>query len=452
MDSHFVDLDLLLTKVKEPRTRTYFLEAVRSYKAGALRAAIASAWVSVVYDLIAKYRELSAMGDAGATAFLQKWEAATNSGDVKKLLELERDILRDAVNVTQLVGQVAHRQLERLRDDRHLCAHPAFSTEADLFEPSPEMARLHLVNAIDLVLSQEPLVGKAISQQFDADVQSTGFPTAEPLILDYVEQRYLTRIRPPAIKNFGIVLVKSLLLGVPPTWDTLHRKIVPSLVAVRDRASSAWPDVAATAVRLIDNLPPSQRHRAIAFLAGFPAIWDLLAPATKTALAATATNIDPVTLSDYRIFAGIRLPQFQAPLTNALSSLSRAQLSGAVAASPLLELWPSALATYKSSGGFRTSEANFRDLIAPFQGLLGTEQFNALLDAITDNGQNWDAGGTPELLLSLLRAAAVSSYPARTARDEFYRLMKHYGGVDRFEEVVRLFHSDGWMPPETSAE
>lgn len=47
--------------------------------------------------------------------------------------------------------------LQRLRENRHLCVHPAFSAEAELFEPSPELVRLHLVNAINLVLSQEPL-------------------------------------------------------------------------------------------------------------------------------------------------------------------------------------------------------------------------------------------------------------------------------------------------------
>lgn len=447
MDSQFVDLDLLLTKIKEPRSRTYFLEAVRSYKAGALRAAITSTWIATVYDLIAKYRELSAMADAGAAAFLQKWDNATASSDIKKLLELERDILKDAVNVTQLLSQAAYRQLERLRDDRHLCAHPAFSTEADLFDPSPELARLHLVNAIDLVLSQEPLVGKAILQQFDADVQSTGFPNAQHLILDYVEQRYLTRIRPAAIKNFGVVLSKSLLLGVPANWDHLHRKIVPSLTAVRDRSPAVWADIVAAVIRLIDNSPPAERPRAIAFLAHFPSIWELLAPATQTALSATVTNTDAITLTDYRILTGICLPQFQAGLSNVVAGLSRTQLSGAIAASPLLELWPSALAAYRSSGGYRSSEANFRDLVAPFQGLLNSDHLGSLLDAITDNGQNWDAGGTPDLLLALMRTTAPAAYPTREARDEFYRQMNRQGGVDRFDEVIQLFQSDGWTPP-----
>ncbi len=241
MDTGFVDLDILLTRIRQPQSKVYFLDAVKAYKAGALRGALTSAWVALVYDLIAKYREISAMGDAAAAAFPLSWDNATAAGDIAKLLQLEGGILEDATANTQVVNRIARTHLDRLREDRHLCAHPAFSAEADLFEPSPELVRLHLVNAVDLVLSQEPLQGKAFFDLYDVDVQSPGFPTAYARILDYVEQRYLTRVRSQNVRNFGTVLAKSLLKGVPAQWESLHRKIIPSLVAVRERAVSAWP-------------------------------------------------------------------------------------------------------------------------------------------------------------------------------------------------------------------
>ena len=221
MDSNFVDLDILLTRIREPRSKSYFLDAVRAYKANALRAALSSAWVAVVYDLISKYRELSTMGNAQATAYLKDWDAATNitnKQNTAKLLRMESKILCHAAREIQFLNPHALIQLKRFRQDRHLCAHPAFSNQAELFEPSPEMVRLHLVNAIDLVLSQHPLQGKAISDWFSIDVQSVGFPTDEWKIWDYVHQRYLDRTRPQNIINFGTVLAKSLLQGIPAEW------------------------------------------------------------------------------------------------------------------------------------------------------------------------------------------------------------------------------------------
>lgn len=447
MDTGFVDLDILLTRIRHPQSKVYFLDAVKAYKAGALRGALTSAWVALAYDLIAKYRELSAMGDAAATAFLQSWDNATVSGDIARLLQLEGGILEDAMVNTQVVNRIARTHLERLREDRHLCAHPAFSAEADLFDPSPELVRLHLVNAVDLVLSHEPLQGKAIFDLYDVDVQSAGFPTAYARILDYVEQRYLARVRAQNVRNFGTVLAKSLLKGVPAQWEPLHRKIIPSLVAVRDRAAAAWPDVAQAIIRLIDNLEPANRPRAIAFIAAFPDFWPQLQEPTRTALQATIDHANPAALTNYRILAGVTVPQFRDALLPTIAGLSREHLGAAIAFQPLADLWSRAVEEYQGSVSFRGSEANFSDLITPFAGRLGSQQLDQLLDAIIDNGQNWDAAETDTLLLAVLRNATVADRPTHDARNRFYQIVGRVRRTAKYQDVIAFLQSDGWVPP-----
>jgi hypothetical protein len=440
VDTGFVDLDILLTRIRNEQSKVYFLDAVKAYKAGALRASLTSAWVSLVYDLIAKYRELSALGDAAATVFIQSWDAATAASDVRRLLELEAKIIEDATVKTQVINRIAQTHLERLHEDRNFCAHPSFSAEAELFEPSPELVRLHLVNAVDLVLSQDPLQGKAIFDLFDVDIQSTGFPTEHARILGYVEQRYLQRVRAQNIQNFGVVLAKSLLKGVPPRWEPEQSKIISSLVTIRERAAQAWPNVASAIVRLIDNLEPERRSRAIAFIAAFPDFWPLLQEPTRTALQETVENVDSGTLTDYRILAGVSVAHFREALLAVIAVLDRDRLAQAIAAHPLADLWPRAIEFYKASSSFRGSEANFRDLIAPFAGRLGSEQNDQLLDAVVANGQNWGAAQTPVLLLAVLRDAAPDQRPTPDARNRFYQSPcwdRHY------EEVLAFLQADG---------
>lgn len=452
MDSSFIDLDILLTKVRNPQSRTYFLDAVRAYKAGALRASLTAAWVAIAYDLIAKYRELSAMGDPAATAFLQSWDNATAIGDIRQLLQLEGSILDDAASNTQAISQMAGRQLKRLREDRHLCAHPAFSAEASLFEPTPELVRMHLVNVVDLVLGQEALQGRAIFEVFDADVQSAGFPREHARILDYVEQRYLARVRPQNIRNFGTVLAKSLLKGVPPHLDVVRSKIESALVAVRDRAPGSWPEVTPSIIRLLDTLDPADRPRAIAFIGAFPNFWPLLQDPTRTSLQETVNNTNAANLTDYLVLKGVTFAPFRAPLEALIAGLGREVLGEAVTAAPLPELWPQAVAIYAASGSFRGSEANFSEFITPYTGSLNAVALDQLLDAIINNGQNYDAAGTRTMLLSLIRNAGDGRLPSAEARNRFYQMVLRTRRQEAYAEVTALFEADGWTPPPREAD
>ncbi len=452
MDTGFIDLDILLTRIRHEQSRIYLQDAVKAYKAGALRASMTAVWVALVFDLIAKYRELVAMSDPAATAFLSSLDAATATGDIRKLLQLEASIIDDATQNTQVVNQIAGTHLERLRADRHLCAHPAFSAEAELFEPSAELVRLHLVNVVTLVLSQEPRQGKAIFDLFDIDVQSPGFPTAHTKILDYVEQRYLERVRPQNIRNFGTVLAKSLLKGTPAQWDSQREKIVSSLVAVRERAPTAWVDISVAIVRIMDNLEPVDRSRAIAFVAAFPDFWLLLKPATRTALQQTVENVEAATLDDYLILEGVTVPHFRDALLRTISNLNREQLSNAIDARPRLELWPPALEIYRRSGGWRGSESNFRELVAPFAGRLSSQQLDQLLDAIVENGQNWDAAETDTLLISALKDSKLENLPTFASRDRFYNHVRRVDRLEKYEELIAFLQVDGWVVPQAAQE
>jgi hypothetical protein len=409
-------------------------------------------WVAVVYDLIAKYRELTTAGDSSAAAFLGRWDGAHNAGNVSQLLSLERCILRDATHQTQMLNRMAETHLARLREDRHLCAHPAFSTEADLFEPSPELARLHLVNAIELVLSQEPLHGRGIFEQFNRDLLSIGFPREQAKIITYVEQRYLARVRPQNVRSFGAILAKSLLVGAPLEWEPHAAQVAAALIAVRERRSEAWGEIAGQILRLLNGLGPSERTRAIAFLGIFPDFWDQIDGPVRITLTETAANLDPRNLTDFRVLAGVRSPAFRRFLERVIEGLDRNSVASALATSVLPEIWPRALKLFGGSGSYRTSESNFRELIAPFATQLSRSQVCSLLDAITANGQNWAASATPELLLGLLRQVPVDAFPGFEARDKFYReLAGSYAPTGYYAAVWALFEQDGWAIPSSLA-
>ena len=100
MSGQLIDLDLLITTIRDARSRIYFLDALRCYRSGALRSAISATWVAVAYDLIQKYRELASLGDNEATRFITDWDTAIANSNTSMLLELERNLPDHARNYT----------------------------------------------------------------------------------------------------------------------------------------------------------------------------------------------------------------------------------------------------------------------------------------------------------------------------------------------------------------
>ncbi|NOJ48420.1 hypothetical protein [Bradyrhizobium archetypum] len=176
------DLDELVLSCRTEQARTYIQEAVGSYRAGAYRACIVATWIAVIFDLVEKVRDLALGGDAEARSMIEKyerWHKQIEDGNpdaIRHSLDFERTL----IDVTQAKFEFFEPQqlleLRRLREDRNRCAHPSYQRLDTPYQPSAELARLHLRNAVALVLSQPPVQGKAAINALISTVGSDFFP------------------------------------------------------------------------------------------------------------------------------------------------------------------------------------------------------------------------------------------------------------------------------------
>jgi hypothetical protein len=205
------DLDELVQGCRDDRARAYIREAVACYKANAYRSAIVSTWVAVAFDIVDKIYELSVAGDKEATAFTEEFQAIMEDRNPVRMLNLERDLLKIARDKFELISAQEFTDLDRLREDRHKCAHPTRSSYPDIFHPTAELARTHIRTAVESLLKHEPTQGKAALENLVRDVKSRFFPPGEIKALEFLEKSALGKARASLIRNFVVVTLKSTL-------------------------------------------------------------------------------------------------------------------------------------------------------------------------------------------------------------------------------------------------
>ncbi|ESZ22821.1 hypothetical protein [Mesorhizobium sp. L2C084A000] len=395
MDGRLTDLDALALTVRNPFSRTYIDEAVKAYRAGSCKAAIVAVWVAVTFDIIAKIRELAGQGDAQAISFVNAWDTNVQANNVERLLAMERELLTKADTDFGFIDSIARRHFERLQADRHLCAHPAFTSEGELFSPEPELVRLYLVEAIRNLLSQRPVQGRTLLALFDTEFRSLAFPTQPVAITRFVRERYLQHARRGAPATLATVLGKAMLRAAPAGWESKIGLLPHALQAVREVDRAAWLDsVVPALVNLIDTADDTQISNSYALLAVFTELQAALPGPTLEKLSAYLQNLAPGE-ADVRPFDAVRLPRFRDLMVEKFVRSSEAVQGAVLTRLAAPEFWPTALAVFSNSGSYRGAEARFERYIAPYQDTATPEQMEQVFAAVGINLHIYHAAEVP---------------------------------------------------------
>lgn len=211
MASPLSDLDELVLKCRDQKAKSYIKEAVDCYKAGAFRSAIVSTWIAVSFDILDKLKELSLAGDKEAEKQIDVFEKARRIGDIANSLKFERDILTVCRDKLELISQVEFIDLERLQEDRNRCAHPSMTADGEVFNPSAELARMHVRSAVEHLLQYPPAQGKYALDSLSSEVESEYFPTDIKKAVVAFESSPLNKARDSLVRNFTVVLLKKLI-------------------------------------------------------------------------------------------------------------------------------------------------------------------------------------------------------------------------------------------------
>ncbi|MET8381686.1 hypothetical protein ABZV14_01635 [Streptosporangium canum] len=209
------DVESLIGQVWGPDVRPLVEEAWRCYNAGAIRACITTTWSAVTADIITKLVRLADDGDGQAALFRTALSEAQKKGlskdGVRAMQAIEASLLDKGVEF-ELIDSIGSRELERIREDRNLCAHPSLRTLGDVYEPRPEVARGHLAVALATLLTHPPTQGRKVVEEFSTYICDPFFVPTYP----HMQATFFDRVRTATRKTIVSFAAKHALLEIDP--------------------------------------------------------------------------------------------------------------------------------------------------------------------------------------------------------------------------------------------
>ncbi len=355
------DLEQIQHEVLDPQSRQLLAEVMKCYQAGAYRAALVCLWIAVVADLTGKIRYLAESGDGQAKSMIDQLDQALAGGAVKKVQDYERTILEKAEQTLEILLPRERKELERLKEDRNLCAHPGYLDQGKLFIPDAEAVRAHIVAASRAVFSQRPLAGKQLINLLEKEVKGRSWPAGG----DYFLDRFFCTARSSVKKNMLKVLVKH---SIRPAEDcnTLAQRSREATLAVAQQNPPLFEEVISSVLHHWEAsgaLGEAELLRAAGAYGAQTLFWQVLPATGKSRLKTLLARCDTAELLDQHFFVcgEPKDKELAQIFTDIVASLTDQELAKAIEQSknrrPFVQ---QTISLVESSPSFRAAEANLR--------------------------------------------------------------------------------------------
>ncbi|MFJ5787941.1 hypothetical protein [Streptomyces hydrogenans] len=413
-----LDLDDRVNRVHNPDVRPLVQEAYRCYSSGSARGAIVLAWTAVCADLITKAQTLKEDGEAAAATLVAEVEKAQESKEedaIPIMLGVERTLL-DTAEALELIDHTQKKQLERLRDDRNMCAHPSLRPLGELYEPTMEYARAHLAAALEAVLIHPPSQGRKVVKSFTLHVADPAYA----FNTTYLAYTFFDRVRPSARAKVVEISAKFAVLAI----DDPELTIAPELFADRmadclrcfaERDAALAKAAVANLMTRLENSQPAVQLRALGRLGDLPAFWASVAAPVRalfnTHIGAMSDDKSPSLMGgqdNAKVLALVRHPEIREglpALASAFEALSTSRMTRVIAASPDPYFVPFLPDLLSQVASFDAGEFVAANAVLPCAAFLSLDELRAVLRKWQDNDQCWGRA-MPSHLIDLYRLTA----------------------------------------------
>lgn len=389
----------LTDAIRTHASRVQFREATRAYSAGAHRAATILLWTAVMQDLTDKLRVLADAGDAAASTAISTVDIARTARDVRAMQNFESGLLDRARDEFEFLTAREAEELRRLGDDRNLCAHPSFHSDSEEpFQISAEQVRAYCRLVVEAVLSQPPIVGKALVERFIADTKSDSWP--DEALTDFLRSRYFDRARSGIMRNLIEVAIKAAIR--PPDGDNqIAGRCVAAIKGSTEINESLVHDaLAGVLTKWRDHMSDTDLLRTVGAIGAFKQTWDHIGNENLARVRTLLGSTTVETLIDERVFASgpPAEPTLNVTYASAIARLNSDQLELMTRKPYPKGQWvPGVLDIVRTVRSWRGGERAIRFVIRVVDGMT-LDDVKIVADEFVENDQINHAGDVPQLL------------------------------------------------------
>lgn len=413
------DLDSLVLLCRSKVSRSYLAEAVACAKAGAFRAAIVTTWIAVVHDINEKIHELAALNDTRAGQLSSMFRKIVETHDMAASLKWEKELLGVAQDDFEFFGALAREDLKRIYDDRNKCAHPSMLDADQDYQPSPELSRAHIVNAVTHLLQHGPVQGKAALDRIVREIDREYFPEQKQDLVERLQSGPLSHPKKILVRNVVVVLLKAYYQEPVQTQDLLlnlslwgenakrRKRVARMLAAVvavqRDYAEAA---LHAELDKRISELPPHTLALSVSLLSHVPEAWPFLSTAQRSLFARYVEAMPRADIKETMVAAWALTP-LRAAAERRMEKMGDGEwLDLSQTETPQAE-W-AAICLKKLLGAQSYASANaVSHFLCAFPHFLQQEDVRQLIEAANVNGELRDSFGLRNVLAALSKEPRV---------------------------------------------
>ena len=437
------DLETITHGVRTARSRENIKEAINAYYGGAYRSSIVSTWIAVADDIIEKLRELAAYEDPQAIVLTENLEGKIKARNIPALQKFEESLLELAEKEFELIGPEQRTNLERIKQDRNFCAHPAYTLAGTLFDPTPELVRTHITHAVLDLLKHSPVRGKSSLKVILEDIKGEGFPATTPKVAGtYICTKYLEYAKRSLIDNLLGLLIKAFTKRLPDWQGHSDRAflVLLGIAEVKAEIFETW--ARENFARIASQLSGNEIYRVFGLLAQDIRFWGWLGEAQKVQLtdffSKTRVPSMPRTprerlegtfswgdffegLGDLAIgiqqkeflnklglkelgdlFRLMRIDALKKPLFEVFNALSQDDKIEVISKSPTSDIMSEALNLFAGATSFRHAEHLGQNILPAMARYMSTDDIMLTQKIVLENGQIYAASGTCGVLMDWL--------------------------------------------------